>query len=263
MIEGLVLGTIQGLTEWLPVSSKSLLILAKTRIFGEEAALTTLLRETLFLHAGTFLGALFYLRKDVTLVLRTALDYKRAEPRGRALLMFLFYSTLVSGVFGLGIYWGIGKIEGTLASARLLTGIIGALLIVTGVIQKNKNSSGARSSERADASDAVIAGFAQGFAAIPGFSRSGFTVAALLWRGFEKEEALRMSFLMSLPAVLGGNIILNANSAAFSAESLIGLAAAFVTGIASMHVFLKVAHRVNFGYFVIGFGALTVLAALV
>ena len=68
---------------------------------------------------------------------------------------------------------------------------------------------------------------------------------------------------MSLPAVFGGNIILNAGSAAFTADSLIGLVVAFVTGVASMHVLLKVAHRVNFGYFVIGFGALTVLAAFI
>src|SRR3989344_4631388 len=92
MIEGLVLGTIQGVTEWLPVSSKSILILAKTRIFGEEAGLTTIIREALFLHIGTFFAALFYLRKDVLLIIKSAFDFKRAESRGRALLVFLFFS---------------------------------------------------------------------------------------------------------------------------------------------------------------------------
>ena len=263
MIEGLVLGTIQGLTEWLPVSSKSLLILAKIRIFGEEATLTTLIREELFLHMGTFFAALCYLRKDVLIVIQSAFNFKHADPRGRALLAFLFVSTFFSGLLGLGIYWGIGKVETRLASTQLLTGIIGVLLIVTGFVQRNKNYFGKKTAAEARMKDAIVTGCAQGLAVIPGFSRSGFTVAALIFQGIEKEEALRISFLMSLPAVLGGNIILNAKAAAFTTDSLIGLAVAFVTGIISMHVLLKVAHRVNFGYFVIGFGALTVLAALI
>ncbi len=263
MIEGFVLGIIQGLTEWLPISSKSLLILVKTRVFGEEATLTTIIREGLFLHAGTFLAALVYLRKDVLLIIQSAYNFKHTDSRGRALLVFLFFSTFVSGILGLGIYWGIGKIETKLVSAQLLTGIIGTLLIVTGLIQRNKNYFGKKTASGTSVADAVITGFAQGLAVIPGFSRSGFTLAALIFRGVGKEEALRISFLMSLPAVLGGNIILNTNVAAFTADSLIGLATAFVTGIASIHVLLKVAHRVNFSYFIIGFGLLTVLAAFI
>jgi undecaprenyl-diphosphatase len=102
----------------------------------------------------------------------------------------------------------------------------------------------------------------QGFAALPGFSRSGLTISALLLRKFDETAALRLSFLMSLPIVLGGNVLLNLKDGfVLSAGAVFGLVFSFVFGIFTIHVLFRVARKINFAYFVLGFGVITLVAA--
>ena len=92
--------------------------------------------------------------------------------------------------------------------------------------------------------DGVLLGVAQGLAALPGLSRSGLTVSVLLLRKFDGATALKLSFLVSLPIVLFGNLFLNLNDFAFSAEALVGLFFSFLFGILTIDLLLKAAKKI-------------------
>ena len=136
------------------------------------------------------------------------------------------------------------------------------MLLITGILQLKRREDGHRKPEDANLADSIVLGVAQGFSALPGLSRSGLTVASLLLRDFGDKYALQMSFIMSLPVVLAGNILLNTSNFALTIESFISLLFSFIFGIATMHVFIKFAKKVQFGWFVIAFSAIVAVSAL-
>ena len=103
--------------------------------------------------------------------------------------------------------------------------------------------------------DSVIAGSAQGLAVIPGLSRSGLTISALLVRKFDTKEALTLSFLMSIPASIGADLIALVNdSVALTTESVVALTVSFITGLLVIKGILRIADQINFGPFIIVIG---------
>ena len=103
--------------------------------------------------------------------------------------------------------------------------------------------------------DSVIAGSAQGLAVIPGLSRSGLTISALLVRQFDTKEALTLRFLMSIPASIGAGLIALVNSSvSLTTESVVALAVSFITGILVIKGILRMADQINFGPFIIVVG---------
>lgn len=262
MIEAVALGIVQGIAEWLPISSEGMLVLARTALFGSREGLSVLIEQALFLHAGTFLAALLYLRKEVTGLIGALVFPARAKPAVRRLLGFLAISTAVSGAVGLWLIRAISGAEPLLhLTGRWITAGVGGLLIVTGRIQRASKTGGTRTPASFGWKDGVLLGLVQGLTVLPGLSRSGLTISALLLRKVEEETALRVSFLMSLPVVLGANLILN-RDAAWGPEAWAGLAAACAVGLATLHTLILWARRVRFDRFLIGFGGLTLLAAL-
>jgi undecaprenyl-diphosphatase len=262
MLEQTVLGIIQGIAEWLPVSSEGLIVLTKRHIFGSDADVDEIVQEALLLHLGTFFAALVYFRKDVWSLLGVARHFRTAEPEQRATLRFLTIATVVSGLLGILVLFALSSIEDQLQYAgQALTGLVGILLIATAVLQLRAPETGHRHEIDLQTSDDLLLGVVQGLAVLPGLSRSGLTVSSLLLRGFEKDVALRLSFLMSLPIVLGGNVILNLGDADLSGADAAGIAAAFVFGLLTIDLLLRLARRINFGYFVAGFGILVLASA--
>lgn len=263
MTETILLGALQGIVEWLPVSSEGVLVLAQTALPGGATTLSGMIAFSLYLHLGTFFAALVYFRKDVWHLIRSVFVFQSSDAETRATISFLVIATLLSGVLGAFLLWGITFVESvvTLASSIVMAGI-GVLLLITAALQFFAQYTGQRTARDLTHVDSVILGITQALAALPGFSRSGLTVSALLLRNVRSREALRLSFLLSLPIVLGGNIVLNLNGSAFSLTNLAGLIAAFVTGLATIHGLLLLAQRINFAYFVGIFGLLTLGAAL-
>ncbi|MEX0785820.1 MAG: undecaprenyl-diphosphate phosphatase [Dehalococcoidia bacterium] len=262
MLEEIVLGIIQGIAEWLPVSSEGLIVLAKRHLFGSDAGVDTIVQEALLLHLGTFFAALIYLRKDVVSLLGVARNYRSAAPEQRATLRFLTVATIVSGLLGVFVLVALSSIEDRLELAgQILTAGVGVLLIGTAVLQLRTPESGHKLPSDLRTNDDLLLGVVQGLAVLPGLSRSGLTVSSLLLRGFEKEVALRLSFLMSLPIVLGGNVVLNLGDADIGAAQVAGIAAAFVFGLLTIDLLLRAARRFNFGYFVLAFGVLVIASA--
>jgi undecaprenyl-diphosphatase len=190
--------------------------------------------------------------------------YPRADQEKRGVLTFLIISTVISGLLGFALIKLFAELEKQFElPGRLVTGIIGVLLLITAYVELRARKNGHKDFKDLKLPDGIILGIAQGFAALPGLSRSGLTVAALLLRKYDKACTLKLSFLMSLPIVLAGNIVLNLNVSAWPAEAMAGLFFSFVFGLATIHLLLKLAEKINFGYFVLFFGILTLLSAAV
>jgi undecaprenyl-diphosphatase len=263
MFEQLVLGMIQGVTEWLPISSKSMVILAETYLFGGALSIDQLLRYALVFHIGTFFAALVYLRKDVRNILTTAARYGRAKDADRKVLKFLLASTALSGAVGFAIFGGLIQLSELFDfTGKAITLLIGAMLLVTAGLQMKAKKSGVRGEKDLNVFDGIILGIAQGLTVIPGVSRSGTTVSALLLRKLNDTSALKLSFLMSLPAVAGANIILNYSSLSFDIGSLAGIATAFAFGLLTIDALMKLSRKIAFWKFTAVFGTLTLVFAL-
>lgn len=258
MLEQIILGIIQGVVEWLPVSSEGILTLIQTNFLGSQSIRHSI-QQALFLHGGTFLAAAIYFRKDIVTLIKSVVSFKKAKRETKNLFAFLIISTIVSGILGITLLQILSHLETQiLLMGKAITLIIGLLLIITGFLQIKTKETGKRKIVDLSLVDSIFLGIAQGLASLPGFSRSGLTVSALLLRNFRKELALKISFLMSLPIVLGGNILLNFDGLFFTTEALVGLITSFVFGLITIHLLLKLASRINFGFFVLIFGAVTI-----
>lgn len=265
MIENIILGAIQGVAEWLPVSSEGLIFLAKANFFPGGGFDETL-KQALFFHFGTFLAALVYFRKEVAELLKTLFNYKAAGLESRKILNFLFLTTLISGILGFAIYELTGDIDSDNLSAQYITLLVGVLLLITAFLQyksKKINSESLKNFKEIKNTDSVILGLTQAAAVFPGLSRSGLTVSALLLLKFKEANALKLSFLMSLPIVFIGNIVLNLNESSFNLENLVGLTVSFVFGLITIKFLLKLAEKINFAFFVLIFAIITIAAAFI
>lgn len=264
MIESIILGIIQGITEWLPVSSEGLLILAQVNLFDSTASLKDLIGVALFLHLGTFFAALLYFKTDVLKLTRALFKWQEAEYETKQIFKFLIISTLITSIIAGGLMGLLEVSKDDLAiNSQIINTLIGGLLLLTAFLYLKTKKFGIRKEEELNIRDSIWSGFAQGFTVLPGLSRSGLTTSILLLRKFDDTSALRLSFLMSLPAVLAGNIFLQFSSFTFKAEYLLGMLVAFIFGILTIHILLKLAQKINFGYFVLGFAILTLLTVFI
>jgi undecaprenyl-diphosphatase len=264
MIESLFIGAVQGIAEWLPVSSEGIIFLIKANFFASSETLSEVIHYSLFLHFGTFLAALVYFRKKVWFLLKTLFKYKKAKDEDKKLINFLLIGTLISAIFGIVFLEIIKNISFNItAIAQIITIIIAVMLFITAYLQLKVKNSGYKEEKDLRYFDGIMIGVVQAFAALPGLSRSGLTVSALLMSKFNKQSALQLSFLLSLPLVLGGNIVLNLDKFNFELNSLIALLSSFIFGWLTIKYLLKLAQKINFGYFVLFFAIITLLAAFI
>lgn len=264
MLEQIILGIVQGIVEWLPVSSEGVILLVIKNFFDEGASMGAIIHRALFLHLGTFFAALVYFRKDVILLFKALFNYKSASLETKKIFNFLLTATLVSGLLGLALLKVFIELEDQLfLSVKAITLVVGLLLLITGWLQIRAKNDGRKEVGHLNLKNGILLGLTQGFAALPGLSRSGLTVSVLLLRKFSSASALKLSFLMSLPIVLFGNIFLNFNDFSFSLEAAVGLLFAFLFGILTIDLLLKVARKFEFGWFVLGFGILVVLSTMI
>ena len=264
MLEAIVTGIIQGIAEWLPISSEGLLVLVKVKFFNCSDSIDLIIRNVLLLHFGTFLAALVYFHRYIWSLLKASFNYRKAELAKKQVIKFLIIATLISGFFGYLLLEFFVKIDlGSETAGRTLTLLIGFLLLITAALQFKAPGGGYKKSRDLKTKDSVLLGLAQALAPLPGLSRSGLTVSALLLRKFDKTTALRLSFVMSLPIVLAGNILLNLNKLVISAEALVGLLCSFIFGLATISLLIKAARNINFGYFVLIFGVLTIISVFI
>lgn len=254
--QAIVLGILQGIFEWLPVSSEGIISIIMINLFGFK------LQEAIFyaiwLHTGTLFASIIYFRNKVKEIISNifeCLNLKRFKINN--LTSFLIISTVLTGVVGVPILiFGVVK---TNLPGNLATFLIGLLLIITGIA--NLFSKKIRSSKKVRTKDAIPVGLVQGFAALPGISRSGITVASLLFLGYGAKNAIDLSFLMSIPVVLVAEVGLAFfDKIVFDLNSVLATIFSFIVGFITIKFLIKVANRLNFGYFCIFIGILSCLA---
>ncbi|MBU0893919.1 MAG: undecaprenyl-diphosphate phosphatase [Nanoarchaeota archaeon] len=262
ILQYLILGAVQGITEWLPLSSSGMLVLILANFFNITSA-SALVTTSLFFHLGTSLAAIVYLRKEISRFFKTIFNYKNSKLEDKNVLKFLIVSTLISGILGIilvMLFYYFTHIELT---GKTISFAVGLMLLFTGIIQIKKRKIGLRKAKNLKTGDSVLLGLVQGIAALPGLSRSGITVSTLLLRKFDDTTALKLSFLMSIPIVLIANIFLNIPNLILTSTAIYGLLASFVFGILTISFLMKLSKKINFSWFVIIFAILMLLSVFV
>jgi undecaprenyl-diphosphatase len=252
VLEAIIWGIVQGITEFLPISSDGHLVLVPAFLGISPPDLAT----SAVLHLGTLVAVIFYFRKELL-----ALTRFRRDPDSRRLLILMVVGTLPAG---LALFF-VDQVE-TLQKSVTATAIF---LIVTGFVLAvaSRLPKGGRRIEDARLPDAVVIGFAQLLAVLPGISRSGFTIATAKARKFDQTEAARFSFLLGIPAVTGAGLLELASllsEGGVPSSAWVGVAVAAVTGYGAIAFLLKMLERTGLAPYavycvVVGIIALIVL----
>jgi len=262
IVQGLILGAVQGIAEWLPISSEGICTLILVNFYHMD--FKQAVYQSIWLHAGTLCAALVYYRKEVWNLLKYLPFYLRnirnsfALPPGD-IINYLVIATAVSCVLGGPLLLlGIDKIQ--LPSA-IVTAFIGILLIITGLVQKLAQRSGASNLERTVGwKESLISGIAQGFTVLPGISRSGMTISTLLFFRYSAGQALKLSFLLSIPAVFIAELaILITGKVRLGTGDIASILSSFSVGLLAIYGIMKLATRIPFWGFCIFFGLLSLI----
>ncbi len=256
-VTGFLLGLLQGVLEWLPISSSGWVGVAAAWVSE-----TDWLDLAFFLHFGTLLAVLVRLRGDVRDIV-VELPRWRTDP----LVRFILATTAISLPVGLVLVLVLeAAVEAQYLTGVGVTLLVGALLVVTGLVLRSaRDRGGQRRVGDTGPLDWAVLGLAQGLAALPGISRSGMTVSALLVKRVDAGESLRLSFLMSVPAtiaVVAYEAVLGDVASVGWPAVMAGVAAAFILGYLTIEGLLRLAQRVRWDWFCIAFGLIAVAAAI-
>lgn len=229
MLDAALWGLVQGLTEFLPISSSGHLVLVPELLSKQPPGLAT----TAVLHLGTLAAVVAYFRRDIAWLARPDRD-----PRAWHILKLLAIGTVPAVIAGL-------TLESALDEAFESPFRVGLALIGTGVVLLGSGwiTRRLRTLEDANIPDALIVGGAQAVALIPGVSRSGMTITAALGRHFSDVEAARFSFLLAIPVILGGGskqLLDIAGEGGLEWELGIGVVVAAVSGYFAIAVLIRV-----------------------
>ena len=255
-----VVGILQGVFEWLPISSEGNIAIYLTAVEGLPPTAAT--EFALFLHVGTALAATVYYRGELTALLRDLPAWRPAAPAATPDLTFLVVATLVSGAVGLAAYATLEEVFPALAGGAFII-VVGLLLVATGILQRIAST---RLGDREEPTllDAVLVGALQGLAVLPGVSRSGTTVSAMLVRGYDAEASFRLSFLLSIPAALGAGLLVLADGVPTLSPAAAAVALVVAAGVGYLTIdgLLRVVARVAFWAVCLGLGGLAILGGL-
>jgi len=246
---------LQGLLEWLPVSSEGQNVLILISLLGDPDFALSL---SLFLHLGTCFSVLFYYRHLVIkLTITRSTDQSTTDLR-----RILFFVTLGTGCSGFVLYKYLLKFIGIFPGSIIMA-LVGIFLILTaGILYFTRRIRVRREIHQFSNSMAFFLGLIQGIAILPGISRSGLTIATLLWLGTDQEKSLFLSYLMSIPASLGV-VFLEAVTETLPPlliwEVLLTLTLTFITGYFSMGFLLRISRQIYFYKFCLLLGLISLL----
>lgn len=209
LIPALIAGLIQGVVEWLPVSSKTMITIYFT-VLGIKVQNAYSLG--LIANFGSFFAALYYFRVEVVKTIQ-ALGRPFDSNYYSRLLRFLFIGTLATGLTGLPAYILVRHTFSAIGGSAAMV-VIGILLLFTGFLMRKKEKM-VENEKRTESQEhrvpgvgtSILTGLMQGLAGLPGISRSGMTITPLLWMGFEAKEAIRLSFMLDVLALVGAGIV--------------------------------------------------------
>lgn len=229
ILQAIILGIVQGLTEFLPISSSGHLALLE-RVFQVSEPVTI----AAFLHMGTLLATVAYFFKPLVTLLRGVI---KGDQKKRAYLFSIIIGSIPIVIAGFLLRASVDRIFHDPQRIALLIGMTGVILLVTAVIKKGEG--------RPTPLSGLLIGIAQMFALLPGISRSGMTIATGLYAKIKPEEAFTFSFLLSLPAVFGANIIemRTLTSLGDCPSIIIGVVCSFISGIIALKILRRTVHK--------------------
>ena len=218
MIESILWGLVQGLTEFLPVSSSGHLRLIPEFIGIEPPDLAT----SAVLHLGTLGAVLAYYRRDISWLISGF----RNDPKARRVVSMILVASVPAVIVGLLFKDELDKIQESADAVGLALIVTGIVLLVSGKVPRR-----GRTTEDVGTTDALTIGVAQAIALLPGISRSGMAIATGINRGLSDIEAARFAFLMAVPVIAGGGVLEAADLAGSSGIDAGVIVATVVAGV--------------------------------
>lgn len=272
-IQAILMGIVQGLSEFLPISSSAHLVFTSNfyKVMKNIPIVQSSNEEVFFdimVHLGTLIAVLIFFRKDVVKILKAmwhALRTKDWSDKEAKLGLFIVAGTVITVALALPINEIAEKLVYKPA-------IVGILLFITGftlLYSEYKSKKIETKTDSVDLKTSILIGLAQGLAALPGFSRSGWTIATGLFCGLDRVTAARYSFLLSIPIILGASMVyplvkidvaeaINYNWTAI----LVGTIVSGITGYLCIKYFMKFISKFSlaiFGYYCIIAGIATAI----
>lgn len=251
VLEGLLLGIVQGLTEFLPVSSSGHLALARNFM---EIGSVPLLFDVL-LHVATLFVIVYHYRIRILRLLSVGVRFvmRKSDPTDREdlqMILLVIGATVLTVIVALVLReTGLGGDSTRSVSILLL--VTAALLASTSFVERLVSQK-----EGYTWIQAVVTGIAQGFGTLAGISRSGITITASLWTGMSREKSGEYAFILSIPAVLGALVLTVAEEGQSAATvgflpTAVGFVASFIVGLAALRLLLWMIRRAKLWYFTV------------
>lgn len=281
ILHAIFLGLVQGLAEFLPISSSGHLVLF-SNLFGLESAEESNLLFDVLLHLGTLVAVCIVYRKDIADMIReffsfvmrkkgrddgssNSLSFANTPPALRLIFLLIVSMLPLFLVF---------PFKGMLESIRTKPALVGVALLVTGVIlfASDRVAKGRKTERSTTWLDALFVGVCQAVAIIPGISRSGATIAGGLFSGFDRKFAVRFSFLMSIPTVVAAVVLTLADALKTGVDLtmvpiyLCGMVVAGVSGFFAIKILSYLTEKGRFGNFAWycwAVGLVTIITSLV
>ncbi|MFW5973985.1 MAG: undecaprenyl-diphosphate phosphatase [Natrialbaceae archaeon] len=261
LVVAVLAGIIQGIVEWLPVSSQGNLALFLSAV-GTDPDVA--LQLALFLQLGTTLSAATYYRTEIAHAARTAPGWRpRAAYAGEnALVSYIGVASLMTGLVGIPLYVVAVDFASELTGGVFIAAI-GVLLVLTGLVQVASESVSMGGWEVPTFLDSLLVGAVQGLAILPGISRSGTTTSALLFRSYDPPAAFRLSFLLSIPASIGAAALTVTGAGGLPGISPTAAASALLVsalvGYLTIDLLMRVVERIPFWLVCFGLGGLAIV----
>ncbi|GMR02428.1 MAG: undecaprenyl-diphosphate phosphatase [Acidimicrobiia bacterium] len=250
MLDAILWGLVQGLTEFLPISSSGHLVLVPALLNREGPDLAT----SAMLHLGTLAAVLIYYRSDIAAM-------AKFDRPGRKMITLILIGTVPAVAFGLALKSEIEELVSDPKTVALMLIVTGVILLGTALLRVGDRTSG-----KIGALDSLWIGLAQATALIPGISRSGMTITAGLLRGMSRTEGARFAFLLSIPVIAGAGSLeivdVVSSGAGVPSSVWVAVVVAGISGYAAIALLLRILTRIGlapFGVYCVAAGAIAMI----
>ncbi|WP_353892033.1 undecaprenyl-diphosphatase UppP [Proteinivorax hydrogeniformans] len=257
LLHALIVGLIQGLTEFIPVSSSGHLVLAQSLLGIDQPGITF----EVVLHFGTLASVFWVFWKDIISLIKAAFTFPKVllktpdfdtlkYKQERYFIILLIIATIVTAGIGLAFEDFFKGAYSNVTMVGFMLLVTGGILFLTSIVKpKDKGI------EKMKVKDSILVGLFQSFAIFPGISRSGSTIAGAIFSGLNRETAIRFSFILSIPAILGATLLelIDALKLGFEKDLIlpyiVGFLVAAISGIVAIKWLVSILNRGKLYYF--------------
>jgi len=265
-LTAILFGIVQGVFEWLPVSSEAFIVILSKYLIGMNVEQG--IEFAIWLHAGTLISAIIYFRNEIMEIAKEIIEnIKNILQKNKEckiikiseLTSFLFVSTLFSGLVAFPLL--LFAINFEINDNLFMIGIGLFLLLISG-IQRVKEI---KKKQKINHRDSIVVGIMQGLAVLPGISRSGITTGTLLLQGYSIEKAFKLSFIMSIPIVFLAQFAFPIIKGTFSisGEMIVAALTAAIVGYISINYLIEFSRKYSFQNVTLVLGLLVIFLGLI